>query len=155
MNDRSRAAKAATTIRNRDIPKLRNVLYRMQEIPQLERAGEWQKDRRHAITRVFSGMPGSTRGVPKGLEAAMERLDEISEEYAQQLVDALDALDEAQDILNGISDKRLRTFVVMAYIGDLSAKDVQQELNLTAWKYRKVREMVEQADSMRGLEWPE
>lgn len=154
MNDRSRAT-GRVSIKNKDIPKLRCVLYRMQEVRRLEDAGERQRDRRHAITRVFSGMPGSSGGVPRGLEAAMARLDEISEEYAQRLVDALDALDEAQDILNGIADMRLRVFVAMIYVDDMSAKEVQKELNLTDWKYRRVREMVEQAECMRGLEWPE
>jgi hypothetical protein len=127
----------------------------MQEVGLLEEAGERQLDRKHAITRIFSGLPGGSGGVPKGLEALMERLDQISEEYAQRLMDALDALDDAQDVLNGIADVRLRTFVMMLYVADMSPHEVQTELYLSVWKYRKVREMVEQAECMRGLEWPE
>ena len=147
MNDRGRAVKAA--IRNRDIPKLRNVLYMMQEVKRLEAAGERQLDRKEAITRVFSGLPGGGGGVPHGFDEILARLDEIGGMYAQQLNGALDALQEAQALLNDIADARLRTFVWMLYVADMSPREVREELNLSTWRFRQMREAVEQAECMK------
>lgn len=143
-----------TVIRNRDIPLLADVLCIMQEICQIERQRDWQRDRMLNITQHLTGMPGGG-GQPKGLDEAFAMLSELDEEHEQRCKDYVRQLRAAQKILNGIVSRSMRTFVVMKYIMDVPDSEIRQELNMTRTGFNRARRCVENAKRMSDVKWQE
>lgn len=141
-------------IRNRDIPLLADVLPIMQEICQIERRRDWQRDRMTNITQHLSGMPGGG-GEPKGLDEAFALLSELDEEHEQRCKEYVRQLRAAQRILNGIESRSMRTFVIMKYIMDVPDTDIRDELNMTRTGFNRARRCVESAECMAAVKWRE
>ena len=141
-------------IRNRDIPLLADVFYIMQEICQIERRRDWQRDRMLNITQHLSGMPGGG-GVPKGLDEAFSLLSELDEEHEQRCKDYVRQLKAAQKILNSIECQSMRTFVVMKYVMNVPDSQIRQELNMTRTGFNRARRCIESAERMTAVVWRE
>lgn len=141
-------------VRNRDIPLLADVVYIMQDICAIERHREWQKERMYNITQHLSGMPGQ-KGMANGLDAAFALLSEIEEEHEEKCKEYVRQLKQAQDILNGIESRSMRSFVTMKYIMDVPDVEIREELNMTKWSFNKAKQSIEQADCMASVVWHE
>ena len=141
-------------IRNRDIPLLADVLSIMQEISHIEERRDWQRDRMLNITQHLTGMPGGGRN-PKGLDEAFALLSELDEEHEQKCKEYVRQLKAAQKILNGITSRSMRAFVIMKYVMDVSDSEIRQELNMTRTGFNRARRCVESAECMALVKWQE
>lgn len=141
-------------IRNKDIPLLADILSIMQEVCQIEKQRDWQRDRMANITQHLTGMPGGG-GVPKGLDEAFAMLSELDEEHEQRCKEYVRQLKAAQKILNGIESRSMRAFVIMKYVMDMRDVDIRDELNLTRTGFSRARRCIETADSMASVKWRE
>lgn len=150
----SKRAMKPIEVRNRDIPLLRNVLYTMQLVGRTEQNLDWQHDRMMRITQHVTGMPGGG-ALPKGLDSAFAELEEVGEAYEEQLREYIRELREAERILNGIESRVIQTFVVMKYIMDEPDAAIRRELNMTEWRFNKMRKAIEGAEDMASVAWKE
>lgn len=141
-------------VRNRDIPLLSEILYIMQDICQIEYRRDWQHDRMYNITQHLTGMPG-VGGLPNGLDEAFALLSEIDEEHEARCKEYVRQLRKAQNILNGIESRTMRTFVVMKYIMNVPDVNIRDELNMTRRGFDRARRAVEEAPSMEAVKWQE
>lgn len=141
-------------IHNKDIPLLADVLPIMQEICQIERRRDWQRDRMLNITQHLTGMPGGGR-TPKGLDEAFALLSELDEEHEKRCKEYVRQLRTAQKILNAIESRSMRTFVIMKYVMDVSDSEIRQELNMTRTGFNRARRCVESAERMADVVWRE
>ena len=139
-------------IRNRDIPLLADVLPIMQDVRMTEEQREWQRDRLTNITPHLTGMPGGG-GLPKGMEEAFAVLSELEEDHAKKCVEYGRKLKRAQDILNGIENHAMRTFVMMKYVFESPDTEIRKELNMTRRGFDRARKCVEDAPDMASVRW--
>lgn len=142
-------------IRNKDCLLLHRVPYIMQDICRLETRRQWQKDRMFGITATLTGMPRRSGGVPSGFDAAYAALSELDDEQGQKVVEYCRELKKAERILNAITSRTMRTFVVMRYIDDLPNGDIICELNMTEWGFKRACDCIEQAEDMEHVKWRE
>lgn len=152
--DKEKTFQEPRIIKNRDIPLLARVLCVMQDICSLENRREWQRSRLFSITQRISDMPRSG-SLPSGFDAIYAAMDEINEEHREQIAAYMHELKAAEKIINGITSRTMRTFVVMMYADNLSPETVRQELNMTEWGFRRARDSVEQAQDMQSVVWRE
>lgn len=143
-----------TIIHNRDIPLLAEVLCIMQDLRMTEQQREWQHDRLTNITPHLTGMP-SGGGLPKGLEEAFATISELEEQQAKQTKEYADQLKKAQQILNSIASRTLRTFVMMKYMFETPDTEIRRELNMTRRSFDQARKCVEDAPDMASVRWQE
>ena len=141
-------------IRNRDIPLLARVNCIMQEICSLEKRCEWQRERMYSITCAINGMPAS-KGLPKSFDAALEAIDEITQEHREKIASYVHELKAAERIISGISSQTMRTFVRMLYVDHSHPDKVRAALKMTEWAFRRARDCVEQAPDMASVVWKE
>ena len=141
-------------IKNRDIRILDRVLYTMQAVYSLEKRKEWQNDRMYKITQTVSCMPGGG-SQPTGFDAVYAILDELNIEHCEKIRAYRRELKEAENILNGISNLKMRTFVVMLYVDQMPDIAVRRELNMTEYGFNRARNAIEQAESMKSVKWHE
>lgn len=139
---------------NRDIPLLSEILYIMQDVCQIERQRDWQHDRMYNITQHLTGMPGGG-GPSKGFDEAFALLSEIDEEHEARCKEYVQQLRKAQNILNGIESRTIRTFVMMKYIMGVPDANIREELNMTRRRFDRARRAVEEAPSMAEVKWRE
>ena len=145
---------APVVICNRDIPLLTDVLCIMQAVCQIERRRDWQRDRMTHITQAVTGMP-SGGGAARGLDDAFSVLDELDREQQAECRDYVRQLRRAQNILNGIESRKMRTFVVMKYVMGCSDAEIRNELNMTRRGFDRARRSVENAHNMAAVKWQE
>ena len=141
-------------VQNRDIPFLADIPCIMQEICQLEKRRDWQRDRMFNITQHLSGMPKGG-GLPRGLEDGFAMLSEIDSRHEARCKEYVRHLRKAEKILNGIESQTMRTFVMMKYIMDISDREIREELNMTRRGFDRARKAVESASSMASVKWQE
>lgn len=139
-------------IKNKDILLLSRVLYTMQDIASLEKRQSWQKERLYSVTQNLSGMP-SGKGPAKGFDSVYAAIDGLNEEQRSRLLAYTKELEEAEKIINGITSRTMRTFVLMMYVDGLSPDKVREELNMSEWGFRKARDSVEKAPDMQSVIW--
>lgn len=141
-------------IKNRDILRLSNVLYAMQDVVSLEQRRAWQHDRMFSLTQNLSGMPGG-KGKASGFDSLYAAVAKLDEEQRLQIAAYMQELYKAEQIINGIQSRTMRTFVLMMYVDCLPPETVREELNMTEWGFRKARESVENASDMQQVAWQE
>ena len=139
-------------IRNRDIPLLAEVLCIMQDVCMVEKMREWQRERLTNITPHLTGMPGGG-GLPKGYEEAFALLSELDEDHAKKCREYGEKLRKAQDIINGITNTTMRTFVMMKYMFETPDTEIRKELNMTRRGFDRARKCVEEAPNMAAVKW--
>ena len=142
------------TIRNKDILLLGSVYCIMQDIKSLEERRSWQHERMFAITKRLTGMPGGG-GTQRGLDAALAALDELDEQQGELLKQYARDLKTAERILNSIPSRKMRTFVQMYYMDEISKGEIIRELNMTEWGFDRARTAIEQASDMAHVVWRE
>lgn len=150
----SAGARETIKIRNRDIPILSRVIYIMQDARAVEERINWQEDRLGSIAVNMSGMPKGG-GMPNGFDAIYAALDALCETHKERLAQYMHDLAEAEKIINGIQNPKMRTFVVMMYVEELPHAVVRRELNMTEYAFNKAKHAVEQAGNMRAVVWRE
>lgn len=148
------AAEDVIITRNRDLRALADLVPIMQEVRQIERAREWQRDRMFNITQVLSGMPRGG-GLPKGIDDAMALLSGMEEELEEKCRAYVHQMRICQRILNGIDSHSMRAFVILKYILDAPDTEIRQELNLTRRGFERARRCVEEAECMAEVKWRE
>lgn len=155
MSEKNEKKKYRTRyVRNRDIPKLAEVLAVMQSVNMAEQNAMWQQDRMFGTSQRITGMPGG-KGVPKGLDAAFAALELAQKRQHREINGYLAKLRAAEKIINGIESATMRAFVEMMYVHCLPPDEVRKELNMTQWEFRSARKSIEDAEDMRSVEWHE
>lgn len=139
-------------MRNRDIPLMREILYIMQEICQIEKLQEWQRDRMLNVTQHLSFTPGG-KGLPKGIEDAFAILSGLETEHEAKCAEYGRKLKEAEEILNGIENLEMRTFVLMKYVMDVPDTQIRRDLNMSEWAFNQAKKCIEEAGSMKEVVW--
>lgn len=147
-------ARETILIKNRDIPILSRVIYAMQDARIIEKRIDWQADQLGSITVNMSGMPRGG-GPASGFDATYAALDCLCEQHKEKLSMYMRELKEAEKIINGIKNPKMRTFVVMMYVEELPKAVVRRELNMTEYAFNKAKHAIEQAESMSAVVWRE
>lgn len=148
------ARKESVVTRNRDIPILADLIATMQLVNASERRLDWQHDRMLSINQHISGMPGGG-ALPKGLEDAFAKLEEVGQNHSEQIRHYVHAMREAERVLNSIESQTMRAFVVMKYVMDVPDVDIRMELNMTEWGFNRARKSIEEAECMAAVVWRE
>lgn len=139
-------------VRNRDIAILEQVKYVMQELYMAQERLDWQRAQMFKITSRYGGIGGG-RGAPKGLETAVAALEECNERYLALCVRYRDELKAADEVLDGIHSRSMRTFVEMKYMYNEPNRDIMEALGMTDYAFRSAREAVERAVDMAHVKW--
>lgn len=147
-------ARETVLIKNRDIPILSRVIYTMQDARMIERRIDWQTDQLGNITVNMNGMPRGS-GPASGFDATYAALDSLCETHKEKLGMYMHELKEAEKIINGIKNPKMRTFVLMMYVEELPNAVVRRELNMTEYAFNKAKHAIEQAESMSAVVWRE
>lgn len=154
MKDQRRGAQETRAVKNKDIILLSRVPHIMQDVCSLEKKIVWQYERMFGTTAHITGMPGG-KGKPSGFDAAFAAISELSESHKEKVQSYVRELKAAERIINGISSRTMRTFVVMLYIDDLPPASIRRELNMTEYGFNRARSAIERAKDMRSVVWRE
>lgn len=138
---------------NRDIPLLTRIFYIMQDIRSLQHRSDFQADQLTSTTKRLTGMPGGG-GLPHGFDAIIGELEELNSYYGEKIEEYVKELRKAENILNGIRDQNMRTFVRMFYVDQLAQTEVIRELEMTDYQFERARRLIEEAECMRKVDWP-
>lgn len=149
-----REEEGTRAIRNRDIYLLSHVLYTIQDVSATEQLRQWQQDRLYSMTQRITGMPGGG-GQPSGLDEKMATIGELEEKYAKECATYLKELEKAEEILNSIRSRTMRTFVMQKYVLGMGDTYIQNRLNMKRRKYEQARKAIEQAPDMAHVKWEE
>lgn len=140
--------------KNRDIPLLEGIVPTMQLAKEAEERLAWQQEMLTRLSQHLSGMPGGG-SLPKGLEDAFARLEESGETLEKHLRKYNRDFRTAEKILNGISDKKLRAFVVMKYLIGATDAEIRRELGISEYTLNRLKIKVERAENMKKTAWPD
>ena len=156
MDKKDSRTERQVTVKNKDIILLSRVLYAMQDVSATEQMRMWQQDRLWNITQRLTGMPGG-HGQPSGLERSFAEIGEIEERYEKECAAYVKELKRAEEILNGISSRTMRTFVTMRYVLGMSNKEIMARLNMKRHRYESLCRMIEDAPDMTAAaeKWAE
>ena len=91
--------------------------------------------------------------MPTGFDTAFAALSQLACEHLDKIKLYERELRAAEQIINSIPDGTMRSFVVMFYVQQLPAADVQRELNMSEYAYRVTRSAIESAQSMAQVKW--
>ena len=141
------------TIRNQDIITLSNVLYAMQDVSMTEQKRMWLQERLFSMSQRITGMPGG--GPKSGMEDKFAIIDELEEKYTKENEAFLRELHRAEEILNSIRNRKMRTFVMKKYVFGGSNAEIQKDFNMKRRKYEQVCKAIEQAPDMAHVKWDE
>lgn len=141
-------------VRNQDIPQLACVLPIMQEVVGTERKAEWMRERMYGMGQHLTGMPGGG-SLPKGLDDPLAEISELCEKYKEQMAQCTAELKEAENILNGIKSRTMRTFVLMKYVLDVPNTKIMKTLGMSKWHFERALKTIEDAPDMAHAAWHE
>lgn len=139
---------------NRDVPLLARIFYIMQDIRSLQRRSEFQNEQLTSTTKRLTGMPGGG-GLPHGFDTIIAELEEVNRDYGEKIGEYIRDLRKAENILNGIRSETMKTFVRMFYVDQLPQAEVMRDLEMTEYQFSRARKAIEDAESMRKVNWPE
>lgn len=138
-------------VQNADIIVLQRIFYAMQDVCATEDRCQWEDDRLFHITQHLSHTPGG--GEKKGLVDSIISRAEAKDNYRRQLQQYQAELNAAEEILTGIKNPNMRTFVVLLYVLMLPGEEVRKCLNMTEYGFKRARKSIEDAESMQTAEW--
>lgn len=147
MDRKDSRTERQVTVKNRDILLLSRVLYAMQDVSATERKRMWQQDRLWNITQRLTGMPGG-RGEASGLDRSFAEISAIEERYENECAEYVQELKRAEDILNSIPSRTMRTFVTMRYVLGMANREIMERLNMKRFRYEGLCRMIEDAPDM-------
>lgn len=142
------------TIRNRDIILLSQIRYMIQDVSMTEQKRQWMQDRLFAMSQHITGMPGGG-SQPAGLEEPLAAIGELEEKYAKECREYLRDLNRAEQILNHIKSRSLRTFVMMRYVFGIGNNEIMKRLNVKRRRFEQACKAIEQAPDMEHVVWSE
>lgn len=142
------------TMRNRDIPLLRDVAATMELVTDTEKTLDFTHDRMMNISSHLSGMPGGG-ALPKGLETAFALLEEAGEAHGAQVRQYVKELRQAERVINAIESRNMRAFVIMKYMLNMPDRAIRRALNMTEYGFNRARRSVEEAENMESVRWNE
>lgn len=151
---REATARGPITVKNKDIPILSRVLYTMQYVSITEQKRQWQQDRLFNITSKITGMPNG-HGESGGLDKYFADISEMEEKYKVECAEYLDELKRAEDIINSIESRTMRTFVTMRYVMNIPNREIMGQLNLKRRKFESMCLCIEEAEDMKSVIWEE
>lgn len=156
MDRKDNRTERQVTVKNKDIISLSSVLYAMQDVSATERKRMWQQDRLWNITQKLTGMPGG-HSEPSGLDRSFAAISEIEERYERECADYVRELKRAEEILNAIPSRTMRTFVTMRYVLGMGNKEIMGRLNMKRFRYDSLCRMIENAPDMvtASAKWEE
>ena len=67
----------------------------------------------------------------------------------------LEELKRAEDILNGIQSRTMRTIVTMRYVMAIPNTEIMVRLNIKRRRYEAMLRCIEEAEDMRSVRWDE
>ena len=67
----------------------------------------------------------------------------------------MEELKKAEKILNGIEEPKMQIFVRALYVDQLAQAEVMRELEMTEYQFAKARKCVEEAETMKKVQWPD
>jgi hypothetical protein len=141
------------TIRNQDIITLSNVLYAMQDVSMTEQKRMWLQERLFSMSQRITGMPGG--GPKSGMEDKFAIIDELEEKYTKENEAFLRELHRAEEILNNIRNRKMRTFVMKLYVFGAGNVEMQKDFSMSRRKFDQIRKSIEQAPDMAHVKWAE
>lgn len=141
-------------IRNRDVLLLTRIFYIMADIRSLQRRCEFHTEQLFSTTKRLTGMPGGG-GLPHGFDSIIGELEEMNRDYIERINEYCRDLMRAEKTLNNIPHETMRTFVRMVYVDQLAQAEVLRELEMSEYQFDKARRAIEEAESMRKVDWPE
>lgn len=152
--DKQRFTEDATVINNTDIIALNNVWCTMRDITNLEERRRWQEGRLYHITQQISNGSGGS-GSPKGMDETFAELAGLDAEHEEACMVYVADMREAQKILDNIKNPKMKTFVTMMYVMNRPYSEVRKELNMTRRSFEAAKKAVEEASSMKHVDWKE
>lgn len=140
------------TIRNRDIILLSHILNMIQDVGLTEQKRLWMQDRLFSMSQHITGMPGGGER-PAGLEEPLAAIWELEEKYAKECREYLRDISRAEQILNHIQCRSMRTFVMMRYVFNLGNTEIMKRLNMKRRRFEQACKAIEQAPDMEHVVW--
>lgn len=140
------------TIRNKDIPLLREVPCIMQDIEELEERRKWESDRRYRITQHLSPSPRGS-GTSNGIDEVLSSIEKLEEEQRSLIKQYVKKLGKATQIIRDIPSAHMRTFVSMMYLNNVPGSVVRNKLKISRRNFDRAKEAIEQADDMASVPW--
>lgn len=138
-------------VQNADIIVLQRIFYAMQDVCTMEDRCQWEEDRLFHISQHLSHTSGG--GEKKGLDDGIISRMEAKDNYRSQLQQYQAELNAAEEILSGIKNPNMRTFVVLLYVLMLPGEEVRKRLNMTEYGFKRARKAIEEAESMQAAKW--
>ena len=93
--------------------------------------------------------------MPHGFDVIIAELEEMNRDYGDKINEYVRDLRKAEKIINGIPNRAMRTFVRAYYVDQLEKAEVIRDLEMTEYQFDKARKAIEDAESMRKVDWPE
>lgn len=136
---------------NRDLAKLRGVRYAMAAMKSIENSLQWQRDKLlSCTTRGGDGMPHGG-GAPSGMEQGFASLSALEAERVACLQEYAERALEAERILKGIKNDRVRLFVRLFYVDDEHVDDIRRACKWSLRKLKYVQSDIINAASMEKV----
>ena len=98
-------------------------------------------------------MPGGG-GLPHGFDSIIGELEELNQYYGEKISEYVKELRKAENILNSIQDQNMKTFVRMFYVDQFAQAEVIRALEMTDYQFERARKLIEDAECMRKVDWP-
>lgn len=152
--ENKQTANEPVVVKNRDIIPLGRVLFVMQDVCKTEELRNHIQDRMWHMTQNLTGMP-SAHGTNRGIDDLLADAEDIEGEYREDCGTYLDELKAAEEILNGIKNPNMRTFVIMKYVFDMPDARIMRELNMGRKRFERACRDIEQAEDMAHAAWRE
>ena len=144
---RGRPAKSPVKVKNKDVLLLARVLYTMQDVSSMEHLRLWQQDRLWNITQKITGMPGG-HGESSGLEKHFSEIAEMEEQYTEACAEYVRELKRAEEILNSIESRTMRSFVLARYVLGMQNSKIMAQLSIRNDRFDYLCRLIENAPDM-------
>lgn len=149
------STKEPVKVHNKDILLLADITRIMQEIREIERRKEWQREQLYSIrAQRISGMPGGG-SAPRGLDEGFAALSELDDEHNQLLKSYVRTVRKADSILENIESATMRAFVRMKYVSGASDVKIRDTLGISRRGFSRAKECIESAPCMAAVKWHE
>lgn len=152
MRTLKRREGGSIVVNNRDIPKIEKVLCIMREMKEIEKRIDEIYERMTNTTQHLSPLPRSGQP-PAGMEIAFGKIDEWQEKSRNRMNEYMDVLEEAEEILNGIGNYKMRLMVMLKYMQNAPNREIKEALGMSEWEFRKAKECIENARDMKSIRW--
>lgn len=106
------------------------------------------------ISQHISDMPRGG-GLPSGLDGSVIRLMDAVDRYKAECLRLDHLLKKIDSIIHDIPTITMRVFVEMKYVKCMPGADIMESLKMSRRRYERAVRLIEEADSMASVKWPE